>query len=125
MAFLSTPDVEWLYSGVTKMKPSYAPIFFAHALVCSPAYWPGAASLVEMRERIVEQIDELVAGRGARRRLVDDPIGDRLAVAAGARTAEDDGDVQVVDWVPSVERVSIAGNALRGRRRRYHRRPSA
>ena len=37
MAFFSTPDVPWLYSGVTITNPSYDAIFAAHARVC--AFW--------------------------------------------------------------------------------------
>ena len=40
MAFFSTPEVPWLYSGVTKTNPSNEAIFSAHCLVCSPWYWP-------------------------------------------------------------------------------------
>ena len=31
MAFFSAPEVEWLYSGVTKTKPSKESIFSAQA----------------------------------------------------------------------------------------------
>jgi hypothetical protein len=34
MAFFKTPDVEWLYSGVTKTNPSNLPIVAAHLGVC-------------------------------------------------------------------------------------------
>ena len=37
MAFFSTPEVPWLYSGVTMTKPSNEAIFAAHCLVCS--FW--------------------------------------------------------------------------------------
>src|SRR5258708_22279160 len=40
MAFFSTPEVLWLYSGVTKTNPSNEEILSAHALVCSFWYWP-------------------------------------------------------------------------------------
>ncbi len=40
MAFLSTPEVPWLYSGVTMTNPSNEAIFAAHRLVCSFWYWP-------------------------------------------------------------------------------------
>ncbi len=40
MAFLSTPEVPWLYSGVTITNPSNEAIFCAHSLVWSWAYWP-------------------------------------------------------------------------------------
>ena len=33
MAFLSTPEVEWLYSGVTKTNPSNPPIVAAQSCV--------------------------------------------------------------------------------------------
>jgi hypothetical protein len=36
MAFFSTPEVEWLYSGVTKTNPSKEAMVSAQALVCSP-----------------------------------------------------------------------------------------
>lgn len=47
MAFFRAPEVEWLYSGVTKTKPSKEAIFSAQALVWGWVYWPsdgGAAS---------------------------------------------------------------------------------
>jgi len=34
MAFFKTPEVPWLYSGVTMTKPSNEAIFVAHSLVC-------------------------------------------------------------------------------------------
>jgi len=40
MAFFSTPDVEWLYAGVTMTKPSKEAVFSAHFFVCSPLYRP-------------------------------------------------------------------------------------
>src|SRR4051794_30355042 len=40
MAFLSTPEVLWLYSGVTITNPSSEAIFAAHFLVWSCWYWP-------------------------------------------------------------------------------------
>jgi len=40
MAFLSTPEVPWLYSGVTMTNPSKEAILVAHCLVWSCWYWP-------------------------------------------------------------------------------------
>src|SRR5919206_2593 len=40
MAFFSTPEVLWLYSGVTITKPSNEAIFSAHAFVWSFWYCP-------------------------------------------------------------------------------------
>src|ERR1700722_3642741 len=40
MAFLRTPEVEWLYSGVTITNPSNEAIFSAHCRVWSFWYWP-------------------------------------------------------------------------------------
>ena len=62
MAFFSAPDVEWLYSGVTKTKPSKEAILAAHAWVCGWEYCPsdGGIASVEVRELVVEQVDQLV-----------------------------------------------------------------
>ena len=99
MAFLSTPEVEWLYSGVTKTKPSNAAILSAHALVCVVrvlARCDGGIGLVQVGQRVVGQVDELVlARRCAAGGLGDHPLGDGLAVAAGAGAAEDDGDIEI------------------------------
>ena len=40
MAFFSAPDIEWLYSGVTKTYASKEPIFAAHLRVWGRLYWP-------------------------------------------------------------------------------------
>jgi hypothetical protein len=40
MAFFKTPDVEWLYSGVTKTYPSNRPMVAAHCWVCAFWYCP-------------------------------------------------------------------------------------
>ena len=45
MAFFKTPDVEWLYSGVTKTYPSNRPIVAAHT--CSSGIVPPTVNLNE------------------------------------------------------------------------------
>src|ERR1700680_2749787 len=40
MAFLSTPDVEWLYSGVTNTNPSNRAMVAAQSWVWGFWYWP-------------------------------------------------------------------------------------
>src|ERR1700677_3010214 len=91
MAFFSTPEVEWLYSGVTMTNPSNEAIFSAHCRVCSFWYWPiegGSGSSRCGRA----QVDELELGVAAARGDVVDPPGHLLAVAVGAGAAEDDAD---------------------------------
>ena len=39
-AFFRTPEMPWLYSGVTMTNPSNDAIFSAHCLVCSFWYCP-------------------------------------------------------------------------------------
>jgi len=48
-----------------------------------------------MGKRVVREVDELVLRRRALGGLVDDPVGHAFSLAAGARTAEDDGDPEV------------------------------
>jgi hypothetical protein len=76
MAFFSTPEVEWLYSGVLVLV-------LAHR---------GRQRLVQVRQRVVAQVDELELGVAAARGVVVDPPGHLLAVAVGAGAAEDDAD---------------------------------
>src|SRR5579863_4687347 len=40
MAFLSAPEMLWLYSGVTNTYASNEAIFEAHTFVCAWLYWP-------------------------------------------------------------------------------------
>ena len=40
IAFLSAPDMPWLYSGATNTKPSKPAIFAAHFFVCGFSYRP-------------------------------------------------------------------------------------
>ncbi len=49
MAFLSAPEVEWLYSGVTKTKPSNDAIFSAQASVCGWVYCPIEGGIASSR----------------------------------------------------------------------------
>src|SRR5215475_11115926 len=49
MEFFSAPDVEWLYSGVTKTNPSNEAIFSAQALVCGRLYWPIEGGIASSR----------------------------------------------------------------------------
>src|SRR5260370_1354679 len=57
MAFFRTPEVEWLYSGLTEMNPSNAAMVAAQALGCSPACWPmaGGGAPSRGREMLAEQ----------------------------------------------------------------------
>ena len=94
MAFFSTPEVEWLYSGVTMTNPSNEAILSAHCLgvlVLVLAH-RGRQRLVQVRQRVVAQVDELELGVAAARGDVVDPRGDLLAVAVGTGAAEDDAD---------------------------------
>jgi hypothetical protein len=95
MAFFSTPEVEWLYSGVTITKPSNEAILAAHSRVCGWLYWAidGGTGLVEVRQLVVEQVDQLELRVGALRGHLEDPLGDGFAVAARAGAAEDDADL--------------------------------
>ena len=47
---------------------------------------------VQVRERVVAQVEELEAGVVATRRNLQHPVGDLLAVAVGAGAAQDDPD---------------------------------
>src|SRR5580704_19760431 len=49
MAFLSAPEVPWLYSGVTKIYPSNEAIAADHALVCAWLYEPDDAGMGSSR----------------------------------------------------------------------------
>src|SRR6202044_2358358 len=52
----------------------------------------GRQRLVQVRQRVVAEVDELELGVASKRRVVVHPPGDLLAVAIGAGAAEDDAD---------------------------------
>jgi hypothetical protein len=58
--------------------------------------------LVHVREGMIRQVDKLVLRGGALSRLLGDPVGDGLPVAAGAGAAQDDRDLQVGHGDPFV-----------------------
>ena len=85
MAFFSTPEVPWLYSGVTMTKPSNEAIFVRPLLgvLVLVLAERRRQRLVEVRQRVVAQVDELELGVVAARGDVEHPAGDLLAVAVG------------------------------------------
>ena len=87
--------MEWLYSGVTKTKPSNEAIFVGPALGVRLAVLAERRrhGLVEERQVEVREVDELELGVAALLGEVVDPPGDGFAVAAGAGAAEDDADL--------------------------------
>ena len=50
--------------------------------------------LVQVGQRVVGEVDEVIVGADAGLRLVQHPVGNGLAVAAGAGASEDDPDLQ-------------------------------
>jgi hypothetical protein len=62
----------------------------AHACVLSH---PGGHGLVQVRKRPFGEVDEFVLDSVPLRGVVENPLGDGLAVAAGARAADDDRDL--------------------------------
>src|SRR3954452_9932644 len=110
MAFLSTPEVLWLYSGVTITNPSSEAIFAAHFFVWSFWYWPsdgGSGSSKRghgqahpparpkrraPRRGDAPQADQLDLRTPALGCDLVHPLGYLCAVAVGAGAAEDDTD---------------------------------
>ena len=99
MAFFSAPDVPWLYSGVTNTKASNAAIFAAQRLVWSFEYLPMRRRhrLVEQRQLVVLDVDDLIRGIGPLAGNLVHPLGDRLRMAARPGAADDDGDLDHLD----------------------------
>ena len=95
MAFFSAPEVEWLYSGVTKTKPSKRGDLGGPGLRVRLGVLPerGRHRLVEVRQVVVGDVDELVLGVAALLGDVEHPAGDGFAVAARAGAADDDRDL--------------------------------
>ena len=77
MAFFRTPEVEWLYSGVTKTNPSNRPMVAAHSWVCGVLVLAHGRrqGLVQVRQGVVDEVDQLELGVRAPPGLVHHPAG--------------------------------------------------
>lgn len=93
MAFFRAPVVEWLYSGVTKTKASKPATFSAQARV-RLAVLPhgGRHHLVEVRQVVVLEVDQLELGVAPLGGEFVDPARDGFADAPGAGGTDDDCD---------------------------------
>jgi hypothetical protein len=114
MAFFSTAEVPWLYSGATKTKASKESIFAAQALVWLAVFAHGGRHrLVEMGKGVFLQVDQLELCAAMLLGMFVDPVRDRLAVAARACASEDDCYLEHVGEPPerTMDRSTGAGNA--------------
>jgi hypothetical protein len=91
---LSTPVIEWLYSATTKMKPSKrARVSCQRTASGFCAGHPAVGGhLVEERQRMVAQVDQLDVHVAAGLGLLEHPLGRDVGEAGRAGGADDDGD---------------------------------
>ena len=80
MAFLSAPEVRVVVLGRDDDEAVERGDLLGPALRVRLAYWPsdGGYRLVEVRQLVVEQVDQLELGVVALRGDLEDPAGDRL-----------------------------------------------